>query len=107
MLDVSKKAFIAELNSGGYKHSHANNKYGNRKRAYGDYLYHQDREKFEVDYAEWKAAKLRKATAKDSLPRFAVFIAALLAWYDARQDVERNQAANYDLTKYRPKPKVF
>ena len=48
-----------------------------------------------------------KSQAKDSALTFSAFIAALLAWYDAQQDVERNQAANYDLTKYRPKPKVF
>jgi hypothetical protein len=26
---------------------------GQRKRAYGDYLWFQDREKFEADYQEW------------------------------------------------------
>ena len=45
--------------------------------------------------------------AKDSALTFTAFVAALLAWYDAQQDVERNQAAHYDLTQYRPKPKAF
>lgn len=45
--------------------------------------------------------------AKDSALTFAAFVAALLAWYDAQQDVERNAASNYDLTKYRPRPKAF
>jgi NADH:ubiquinone oxidoreductase subunit len=54
---LSKKAFREFLNHGNYQHSHANNRYGNRKRPYGDYLYSQDREKFNVDYEEWKTAK--------------------------------------------------
>ena len=49
---LSRKAFREELNQSGYQHSHANNRFGNRKRLYGDYLWHQDREKFEVDYQE-------------------------------------------------------
>jgi len=50
---LSRKAFREELNHSGYQHSHANNRFGNRKRPYGDYLYAQDCEKFEVDYQEW------------------------------------------------------
>jgi hypothetical protein len=57
---LTKKMFIEELNRGGYQHSHANNKYGNRKRAYGDYLYNQDREKFNVNYEEWKLEQQSK-----------------------------------------------
>lgn len=45
--------------------------------------------------------------AKDSALTFSAFVAALLAWYDAQQDAERNQAAHYDLTQYRPRPKAF
>ena len=30
-----------------------NNQYGQRKRLYGDYLYAQDRIKFDVNYEEW------------------------------------------------------
>ncbi len=33
-------------------------RYRQVRRLYGDYLYHQDREKFEVDYAEWIAGRL-------------------------------------------------
>lgn len=32
---------------------HKHGRYEQRKRAYGDYLYAQDREKFDVDYAAW------------------------------------------------------
>lgn len=35
-----------------------NNIYGNRKRAYGDYLYTQDRDMFEDDYRRWLISKL-------------------------------------------------
>jgi hypothetical protein len=33
--------------------NHKHGRYEQRTRPYGDYLYAQDREKFEVDYAEW------------------------------------------------------
>jgi len=29
-----------------------------RTRPYGDYLYHQDREKFEMEFKEWNEAQL-------------------------------------------------
>jgi hypothetical protein len=32
---------------------HVHGRYHQQKRLYGDYLYHQDREKFDVDYQEW------------------------------------------------------
>lgn len=32
---------------------HANGRYRQRSRPYGDYLYHEDRLKFEADYIEW------------------------------------------------------
>ena len=40
------------LNELDTKVRYRNNRYQQRSRKYGDYLYHQDREKFEVDYAE-------------------------------------------------------
>lgn len=47
------EAFRAYLNAlpgdGGHRH----NRYNQRTRAYGDYLFAQDREKFEVDMQEW------------------------------------------------------
>ena len=58
---LTKKMFREELNAGDYQHSHANNRYGNRKRLYGDYLYYQDREKFDVDFEEWKEAKEKES----------------------------------------------
>lgn len=33
--------------------SHKHGSYRQIKRLYGDYLYNQDREKFEVNYQEW------------------------------------------------------
>ena len=42
---------IREAN--GLRTMHHNGRYQQRKRAYGDYLYFQDREKFEVEYKEW------------------------------------------------------
>lgn len=35
---------------------HRNAPYRQRTRLYGDYLWHQDRDMFEVNYAEWCAA---------------------------------------------------
>jgi hypothetical protein len=34
---------------------HRHNRYQQRTRPYGDYLWHQDREKFEADYQDWLA----------------------------------------------------
>ncbi len=34
---------------------HKNNQYGNTKRDYGDYLWHQDRGMFEANYSEYIA----------------------------------------------------
>ena len=59
-MKLTKKAFIEELNRAGYKHRHG--RYHNRVRPYGTYLYAQDRDKFNVDYAEWKKAMLTKAS---------------------------------------------
>lgn len=62
MTQLTKQAFREELNVGDYKHSHANSRYENRKRPYGDYLYFQDREKFNFDFEEWRQAKGQLAT---------------------------------------------
>lgn len=37
----------------GERGMHKNGKYRQTKRAYGDYLYHQDRDKFIHDHNEW------------------------------------------------------
>lgn len=37
--------------------SHREGRYRQKSRLYGDYLYHQDRERFEVEYAEWSQAQ--------------------------------------------------
>lgn len=61
-------------------------------------------------YAALWSAFVKRKQAKDSLPRFAAFVAALLAWYEAhtaQEEVERNQASGYNLLRYRPKPKAF
>jgi hypothetical protein len=34
-------------------------RYRNRKRKYGDYIWHQDREKFEVEYQAWLKERAR------------------------------------------------
>lgn len=52
----TKKAFRELLNSQQEKYkstNHKNGVYHQLKRLYGDYLYHQDREKFDVNYKEW------------------------------------------------------
>jgi hypothetical protein len=42
--------------------NHKHNRYQQRTRAYGDYLWHQDRSMFEADYQE-HLVKLEKAAA--------------------------------------------
>lgn len=53
----TKKAFRSFLNKideeSNNPINHKHGRYQQRKRLYGDYLYHQDREKFEVTYKEW------------------------------------------------------
>lgn len=66
---LSKKAFREYLNSldhlGNHRSEHTHNGrrhiFGQRTRKYGDYLYAQDREKFNVDYEEWLAEMRKKA----------------------------------------------
>lgn len=49
----SMKAFRDFLNREYPDAKHRHGKYRQRTRAYGDYLYFQDREKFDVEYQEW------------------------------------------------------
>jgi hypothetical protein len=63
MAKFTKKAFREFLNKqeqeiGGPLHRHG--VYHQRKRAYGDYLYFQDRDKFDVDFAEWVAKQVQQ-----------------------------------------------
>lgn len=37
------------------EHRHRNGRFEQRVRLYGDYLYHQDRDKFEMQFKEWQA----------------------------------------------------
>ncbi len=53
---LTKKAFREYLNSLGGA-NHRNGMYQQRTRPYGEYLYAQDRDKFNVDYEEWKAKR--------------------------------------------------
>jgi hypothetical protein len=48
----ARKAFRQFLNTLGRGKTHRNGRYQQRTRSYGDYLYFQDREKFEVEFAE-------------------------------------------------------
>ena len=53
-MKTTKKAFREYLNQlckDGNKWK--NGVYSQRKREYGDYLYHQDKEQFEVQYKKW------------------------------------------------------
>ena len=58
---LSKKSFREYLNQADLNSrnpiSHKQNRYHQRTRLYGDYLYYQDRVKFEVDYQEWLKEK--------------------------------------------------
>jgi hypothetical protein len=47
------REFLNRRDTGDSNHRHLC--YRQRTRLYGDYLYHQDREKFEVECAEWVA----------------------------------------------------
>ncbi len=50
----TKKAFREWLNKEYADSSpHRHNRFHQRTRGYGDYLYNQDRDKFNVEYAEW------------------------------------------------------
>jgi hypothetical protein len=51
----TKKAFREFLNREYPEPDHREGRYHQRTRPYGDYLYAQDREKFDVEYTEWLA----------------------------------------------------
>ena len=51
----TRKEFREHLNREYPAPTHRNGVYRQRSRPYGDYLWHQDREKFEADYREWLA----------------------------------------------------
>lgn len=53
-MNKTKKLFRERLNTwyAGSKHVHG--RYHQLKRGYGDYLYYQDREKFNALYTVWK-----------------------------------------------------
>jgi hypothetical protein len=59
MSKVTRAAFRRHLNAmhptpdGQYTVEQSRVRRGARVRPYGDYLWHQDREKFEVEYQEW------------------------------------------------------
>jgi hypothetical protein len=59
----TKKAFREHLNKSYPFNPAKNNTHGRnpgaRKRAYGDYLYAQDREQFNVEYTEWVAKAMK------------------------------------------------
>jgi hypothetical protein len=62
---LSKKAFREWMNRE-YADSatHRHHQYAQRTRGYGDYLYFQDREKFEVEYVEWLAAQSQRSPSR-------------------------------------------
>ena len=59
---VTKKMFREYLNKLAEDSPlHRNGRYHQSKRGYGDYLYFQDREKFNVDFEEWKRIEVSNA----------------------------------------------
>lgn len=48
--------FRQMLNRESAGHTHREKRYHQKTRLYGDYLWHQDRERFEVDFKEWREA---------------------------------------------------
>lgn len=53
-MNTTKKAYREYLNRTCAETLHRCGPYAQRSRGYGDYLYAQDREKFNVDYSAWK-----------------------------------------------------
>lgn len=45
------REYLNKLSDGSENHKHG--RYHQKTRKYGDYMYHQDREKFDVDMQEW------------------------------------------------------
>ena len=65
MMKLTKKAFREYLNrrcAEGPKHRER--RYQQRKRGYGDYLYFQDRERFNWEYEEWLKQQASQGTAQ-------------------------------------------
>ena len=62
-MKLTKKAYIEVLNQQCAGGEYRNGLYHNRIRAYGDYLYAQDRDKFNMEFSEWCKAKLNQETA--------------------------------------------
>ena len=58
MSGFTRKDFRDHLNREHPAPPHRNGVYRQRTRPYGDYLWHQDREKFEADYADWMGEKV-------------------------------------------------
>ncbi len=52
-MDNKVKQFRQELNKEHEGFLHKHNRYNQRTRGYGDYLYFQDRDKFDMLYDEW------------------------------------------------------
>jgi hypothetical protein len=52
-----RTAFRKHLNDTSTEHHHKERRFMQRTRPYGDYLYHQDREKFEMEFKEWNTRK--------------------------------------------------
>lgn len=64
-MKFTKKAFREYLNTlYGHSSNHVNGNFHQLKRKYGDYLYYQDREKFNVDYNEWLSTQQQISTKK-------------------------------------------
>ena len=53
-----RTAFRKHLNADASSYKHKNGRYEQRTRPYGDYLWHQDRERFEVDFQEFRSTHL-------------------------------------------------
>ena len=53
-MKLTKKAFKEYLNEKFKDPTYRNGKFKQLKRPYGDYLYSQDREQFDMEYEIWK-----------------------------------------------------
>ena len=65
-MDKTRKEFKEFLNKEDQGHKHKNGRFGQRKRLYGDYLWSQDRDQFEVDYQEHLEA-IKRAISLDEM----------------------------------------
>lgn len=53
----TKKAYKEYLNTTYQNFKWSNNRMGQRKRGYGDYLYSADKIRFDMEYEQWKRDK--------------------------------------------------